>query len=192
MYSNESSTASVAEVSTVVRMRSSNSSRMMAATSIGEARRKIPLPRNSTKYTKPGSPARMRKRRSSRIWPALRASARMTSGSSSGSSPALARASLAPSRARVDSTTSSAPVRDAAASAASDSVARCRPDALFGPAAGQSVGPMRERDLREAVARMIAQPVDRLRDLVLVAAIERACRPRRARRRGRNPRCGRC
>ena len=51
MYSNESSTVSVAEVSTVVRIRSSSSSRTMSATSIGEARRNMPLPRNSTKYT---------------------------------------------------------------------------------------------------------------------------------------------
>ena len=43
MYSNVPSTVSVADVSTVVRMRSSNSSRTIVETSIGEARRKMPF-----------------------------------------------------------------------------------------------------------------------------------------------------
>ena len=49
MYSNVPSTVSVADVSTVVRIRSSSSSRTIADTSIGDARRKTPRPRNSTK-----------------------------------------------------------------------------------------------------------------------------------------------
>ena len=48
-YSNEPAMVSVADVSTVARMRSSSCSRMMAETSIGAARRNTPRLRVSRK-----------------------------------------------------------------------------------------------------------------------------------------------
>ena len=66
MYSKVPSTVSVADVRMVVRIRSSSNSRTMAETSTGAALRKMPRPRNSTKYTKSASPARSRSLISSR------------------------------------------------------------------------------------------------------------------------------